>query len=274
MRESVMSNQHQAKYHLVILILGLLFGGTGCADESFIRSDESAADTGQELVRPEQPELPSDPPSLSMPKSPADEGHSGYVHHDPHIASVLIDQLNQDGTRMMMSQNRERHAATLVNLGHTTLITSLAWSGSMLPSEAFIYNEAGPTIMTTRSAESHEFLIQIFTGDTRPDMEPIEEHRVEAEIIDQDQSQITYRWIGGLLEPLRAGRYWIAIVGLEDDHFYWTVERSHAQSESGSGGSIRRVDGAWEPVDQGSSRVNGCGFSIQVEAIEYIDPPE
>ena len=76
----------------------------------------------------------------------------------------------------------------------------------MLPSEVFIYNDKSPTIATMRSAESHEFLIQVFRGDIGPDSDPIEEYRVEAEILDQYQGQITYRWTDGLLASLEAGR--------------------------------------------------------------------
>ena len=111
-----MSSKHLTNCRLMILNLVFLFGGTGCADESLTLSDETAVGTEQEIVRPDQPELSSNPPSPHRSKPTADQDHaastSSDVAHDPNTLSLLVDQLNQDGTRMMMSQNRDRHAAT------------------------------------------------------------------------------------------------------------------------------------------------------------------
>jgi hypothetical protein len=193
----------------------------------------------------------------------------------PNSSGIVLDQLNSEATNMVISQQNQGQAATLVKLDHPTLITSITWSGSMISPDRFMPggdHSADISALDNSQGESAQFLIQIFAGESQPGSDFIEEHVVEARIISHTLNHFEYIWDDGLLEPLEAGHYWISIIGLEDPTFYWTVERGGDPSSLGSGGSARDVDESWRSISSNDlSQVEGCGLSIKVEATEFTD---
>ena len=277
-------NKDKLSHYLYLTVLAsLMFTGCMAEADMSMAVHDSDHDTKPQIenergnaVRPEGPLssvltdkiIRDDSAKITRPTEPEDVSQDA-----PNSSGIVLDQLNSEATNMVISQQNQGQAATLVKLDHTTLITSITWSGSMISPDRLMPggdHSDDLSVLATSEDESAQFMIQIFAGESQPDSDFIEEHVVEAKITAHTLNHFEYRWDDGLLEPLEAGHYWISIIGLEDPTFYWTVERGGDLSSLGSGGSARDVDDSWRSISSNDlSQVEGCGLSIKVEATEF-----
>ena len=123
------------------------------------------------------------------------------------------------------------------------------------------------------------FLIEIYAGHDRPQGEALETILVSADLLSQRDENVECEWRGTMLEPLEAGRYWVSIIGADEQYFYWeesALDSNRDEDETAVGSesdtrqrrAIRDEEGQWRAgaVD-GDEDDRARGYSLRVEGV-------